>query len=310
MKYFISGIMLFLSHASQSQIVDASYLNPTNINSGYKFVRLGNTSSYFGGIMHNINSDSFGNTDDFTIFSYSNRDIVLRSGDGHIFLSKNDPSSLVLGSFTNPKAISSSSPLFSGSIPKIEVNTGKATESYEELMVLRHSNSSSSATTRRLGFLFKMGSESFSQKSGGMIVESISPWANVPNMHLVTANEKRLTIEYYGNVGIGITNPSHKLDVNGTIHAKEVLVDLNFPGPDYVFEEDYNLTSLSELDQYLKENKHLPEVPSAKEMEKEGVNMVEMDMLLLKKVEELTLHLINQQNEITALKNEIQQLKK
>ncbi len=108
------------------------------------------------------------------------------------------------------------------------------------------------------------------------------------------ADVSLLRVKGNGRVGIGTVNPSHKLDVNGTIHAREVLVDLDFPGPDYVFEEDYNLTSLSELDQYLKDNKHLPEVPSAAEMKKEGVNMVEMDMLLLKKVEELTLHLIEQ----------------
>ncbi len=113
-------------------------------------------------------------------------------------------------------------------------------------------------------------------------------------------------------LGIGTTSPSHKLDVNGTVHAKEVLVDLNFPGPDYVFDEDYNLTSLSELDQYLKENKHLPEVPSAAEMQVEGVNMVEMDMLLLKKVEELTLHIIelekSKSEEISKLLDRIEKL--
>ncbi len=123
------------------------------------------------------------------------------------------------------------------------------------------------------------------------------------------AGLESMRISSVGSVGIGTTNPSHKLDVNGTIHAKEVLVDLNFPGPDYVFEEDYELTSLSEVDQYLKENKHLPEVPSAAEMEKEGVNMVEMDMLLLKKVEELTLHLIDLKNENNSQQKEIELLK-
>ncbi|MEQ8244348.1 hypothetical protein [Fulvivirga sp.] len=122
-----------------------------------------------------------------------------------------------------------------------------------------------------------------------------------------------------GSVGIGSINPSHKLDVNGTIHASEVLVDLNFPGPDYVFEEDYPLSSLSEIEAYIKQNKHLPEVPSAAQMKEEGVNVIEMQMLLLKKVEELTLLLIEQNQkmeklniekniEIEILQNKVKQL--
>jgi hypothetical protein len=112
-----------------------------------------------------------------------------------------------------------------------------------------------------------------------------------------------------GNVGIGTTNPDALLAVKGDIHAQEVRVDLNVPGPDYVFEPSYDLKPLAEIESYIKENKHLPEVPSAKEMEKNGVQLGEMNMLLLKKVEELTLHLIKQQSMIEAQNKEIEKLK-
>lgn len=114
------------------------------------------------------------------------------------------------------------------------------------------------------------------------------------------------TTLYYneGSVGIGTDNPQNELDVNGTIHAKEVKVDLNgWPAPDYVFEKDYPLTSLSDLKTYIEENKHLPEIPSAKEMEEAGINLKEMNMLLLKKVEELTLYILEQERRIKALEN-------
>ncbi|MEQ8244350.1 hypothetical protein [Fulvivirga sp.] len=110
------------------------------------------------------------------------------------------------------------------------------------------------------------------------------------------------------SVGIRTTSPAHKLDVNGTIHAREVLVDLEFDGPDYVFEEDYPLSSLSEIESYIKANKHLPEVPSAAQMKEDGVNVIEMQMLLLKKVEELTLHLIQQKVKNKELEEKVNNL--
>ncbi len=106
-----------------------------------------------------------------------------------------------------------------------------------------------------------------------------------------------------GNVGIGTTAPDAKLAVKGTVHAQEVKVDLSVPGPDYVFDSDYKLLSLEEIKTYIDKNKHLPEVPSAKEMEANGVNLGEMNMLLLKKIEELTLHIIDLEKRIKTVES-------
>ncbi len=106
-----------------------------------------------------------------------------------------------------------------------------------------------------------------------------------------------------GNVGIGSLNPNQKLTVNGTIYGREVKVDLNVPGPDYVFQPEYKLMPLDEVKKYIQENKHLPEVPSAAEMEANGINLSEMNMLLLKKIEELTLHIITLEERIREAKN-------
>ncbi|MEO9804386.1 MAG: hypothetical protein ABJF04_14105 [Reichenbachiella sp.] len=114
----------------------------------------------------------------------------------------------------------------------------------------------------------------------------------------------RMTIDRYGNVGIGTTTPDSKLTVAGKIHSQEVQVTVN-AGADFVFEEDYDLTSLEELDQYVKENKHLPEIASAKEMESEGIHLAELNIKLLQKIEELTLHLIEQNRRIEELEKKV-----
>jgi hypothetical protein len=98
-----------------------------------------------------------------------------------------------------------------------------------------------------------------------------------------------------GNVGLRTTIPDQKLTVKGKIHAEEIKVDLSVPGPDYVFELDYKLSSLDELKKYL--DKCLPEIPSAKQMEKDGIDLGDMNVKLLKKVEELTLYAIDQQKQ-------------
>ena len=110
------------------------------------------------------------------------------------------------------------------------------------------------------------------------------------------------------NFGIGTTTPSEALEVNGTIRTKEVKVEAS-PWPDYVFDPDYELRSLEETEAFIKENKHLPEVPPASELEANGLSLGEMNRLLMKKIEELTLHLIEVNKENDKMKKEIGELR-
>lgn len=119
--------------------------------------------------------------------------------------------------------------------------------------------------------------------------------------------ESMFTVVTNGNVGIGKADPEHELDVAGTIRATEVKIELS-SGADFVFEEDYNLMPINELQSFVTKNKHLPEIPPANDMVKEGVDMGEFQIKLLQKIEELTLYAIQQQQEIQALKDKIGRL--
>ncbi|WP_286863341.1 MULTISPECIES: hypothetical protein [Sphingobacterium] len=112
-----------------------------------------------------------------------------------------------------------------------------------------------------------------------------------------------------GNIGIGTITPKEKLSVNGKIRAHEVKVETS-NWPDYVFEEDYKLPSLTELETYLKANKHLPEIPTAQEVESKGIQVGDMINKLLKKNEELTLHAIENEKKRLALEDKVSQLEK
>jgi len=100
-----------------------------------------------------------------------------------------------------------------------------------------------------------------------------------------------------GNVGIGTTAPDQKLTVKGKIHAEEVIVDLSVPVADYVFAKGYDLMPLHKVEQYVKNNSHLPDIPSASEIKEQGLSMGEMQNKLLQKIEELTLYVIELKKE-------------
>ncbi|WP_235696132.1 hypothetical protein [Epilithonimonas caeni] len=105
-----------------------------------------------------------------------------------------------------------------------------------------------------------------------------------------------------------VFNNNGNVAVSGKLEATEVKVTQG-PTADFVFEEDYGLPTLEEVEKHIKEKKHLPEIASAKEMEKEGVNVGEFQIKLLQKIEELTLYSIEQNKQIKELKSENQILK-
>lgn len=109
-------------------------------------------------------------------------------------------------------------------------------------------------------------------------------------------------------IGIGTTSPGYKLDVCGTIRAKEIRVESGWC--DYVFEKNYKLRSIDELEQFVSKNKHLPGIVPAAEVEKEGLKVAEMSKAMMEKIEELTLYVIQLSGENKKLQAEIDLLKK
>jgi hypothetical protein len=132
----------------------------------------------------------------------------------------------------------------------------------------------------------------------------------VPNLYFRAGLSTAVAFKDNGHVGIGTIHPDELLTVQGTIHAGKIRIDLASPLSDYVFAPDYRLMPLSELENYVKKNRHLPGIPSAAEVQKSGLDMGEMQNLLLQKIEELTLHAIEQQKKIDKQSAEIEALKK
>ena len=134
---------------------------------------------------------------------------------------------------------------------------------------------------------------------------------NHSNFRIGTNEKERFRIDETGRVGIGTSNPveGYKLTVNGGIYALDMRIrpDLSNTA-DFVFEDDYELMSLSDVESSIKSNKHLPGIPSAKQMVKNGVSVSEMQANLLQKIEELTLYVIEQNKLNEAQNKKIMQL--
>ncbi|WP_345954250.1 hypothetical protein [Mucilaginibacter sp. PAMB04168] len=120
----------------------------------------------------------------------------------------------------------------------------------------------------------------------------------------------KFLINGLGEVAIGGGNTyGYKLAVHGNVRAQEIRVEAG-PWPDFVFRPTYPLRSLSRLEKYLSMNRHLPDLPSAKEVKADGINLGDMNSKLLQKIEELTLYVIDLKKENDRQQKEINQLRR
>ena len=135
-------------------------------------------------------------------------------------------------------------------------------------------------------------------------------WADGSSSDFTSTGVNQFLISALGGVGIGTTNPgSYKLAVEGKIGAREVVVT-QAGWSDYVFDDKYELPSLVKVESYIKENKHLPDIPSAKEIKEKGLSVSDMLAKQMQKIEELTLYLIQLKKENEDLKSRVAALER
>ena len=158
----------------------------------------------------------------------------------------------------------------------------------------------------------------YMQYSGAVAFARLNGSSGVGLSFGVNGGNDALVINQSGNVGIGTTlsglqanQYGYKLAVKGTIGAQAVKVEVSSNvWSDYVFEKNYALKTIPELEAFINANKHLPNVPSAKEVEEKGIDMATMDATLLAKIEELSLYIIEQNKKLEAQNKRLEVLEK
>ena len=145
------------------------------------------------------------------------------------------------------------------------------------------------------------GIEYVDSQNEGYGLNFFKPWSTCNTNH----GNYKLFLADNGNIGIGTNNPQAKLSVDGNICAKEVRVSLSGSPcwPDYVFAQDYDLMKISDLRSYVQQNRHLPGVPSAAEVEENGVELGATTEILLQKIEEMTLYILQLEERVQQLEN-------
>jgi hypothetical protein len=122
---------------------------------------------------------------------------------------------------------------------------------------------------------------------------------------LIANSQAVINITPVGNVGIGTTNPTYKLSVLGNIRCTEAVVETGWA--DFVFDDDYRLPSLNEVEKFIDYNNHLPNIPTASEIQKNGLRLGEIQTKMMAKIEELTLYLIEANKRIINLEKAIEE---
>jgi trimeric autotransporter adhesin len=193
--------------------------------------------------------------------------------------------------------------------PQNKLEITSATTNTSGLRFTNLKSTSTPATTNNLALSVDANGDVILVPSGGALPAGADVWDQLTNGADYLIRNKNNKSVMIGTVAATKTSIDYKLYVEKGILAEKVKVSVQANWPDYVFGKDYSLMPLKEVENYITTNNHLPEVPSAEVIAKDGLDLGKMDATLLKKVEELTLYLIEQSKKIEVLQNELSTLK-
>lgn len=227
--------------------------------------------------------------DDPYISDYA-RPLVLNPVAGNVGIGVNNP---IYTRFQINGSVASSVAMFGGDKTGISINADNPEIGFNYFY-------NGTTKTMKTGYGAVLG---MYPNSGDMYFGNFNGNQSVADFGNITGFQTVMTIKQNGNIGIGTVNPSHKLSVNGGIRAKEIRVNTGWA--DYVFEPNYKLKPLTEVEQFIKENGHLPEIPSAIEIQNKGLDVGAVQTKMMAKIEELTLYLIEANKKIEQLEYQV-----